>query len=210
MVDHMFWLAPLLAVALQGDADFESARNLYRELQYEQAILVFERLSVRFDFTPSEKAEILLWMALCYEGIGDSASSERAMREALTRDLNVQLPVKTSPRIAERLETLRKDVVPAEQPPPPPPPPPPPKAEEPIPIVPIAIMSGGAVAVLGGSVLGIVAAERYATSQDQERFADERAQSHGAYVGSLIGALALGVVGAGALGTGGVLFMSGD
>src|SRR5688572_13099714 len=200
----------MLTAALADDADFAAAKDLYRELKYEQAIVTFERLSVNIEFKPSEKAEILMWMALCYEGVGDTAAAERMMREALARDGRATLPEKSSPRIAERLEQMRAELAVQAPPPPAPPSPPPPRPigttpPEDVAIVPLVLVGAGAASTIASGVLAIVANDRWGASQDTARFADERAQSHGEYLGVLTGAVVLGVVAVAGIGAGAVL-----
>lgn len=197
----MVWLlVALLASGLHDDADFKAATDLYRELEYEQAMLTFERLSVAPGITPAERVEVLLWASLCSAGLGDVASAERWMKEALARDAAASFPVKAPPAMSERLEQLRAARAP------------PPAAssprtdavihasaapEETWDLLPVALGAGAAVAWVGTGVLAFVAAGAFERSQDTSLFVDERVAQHGAYLGTLTGSIALGVAGAG-------------
>lgn len=208
----MSFIALLLVASLHDDAEFAAVTERYRNMEYEQVILTCERLAVRPGLSPVERAEILLWMALSYEGVGDGTSAERMMREALSRDVAATLPVKSSPAIAARLEELRAEErarpKPAEEAPARPAPIPAPVPEAPLPVLPIATGSGAAIALAGTGVLAWLAADRYGAAQDQTRFADERQVSYGEHVAALGGAVALGVVGVGLGATAGLLLVT--
>lgn len=215
-------LALLLVSGLHDDADFKAAQELYQSLEYEQALLLFEQLSVNTTYTPAEKAEAILWTALCAEGVGDPARAERLMKAALTRDIEAQLPVKVAPSTAERFEALRFDLKRASgaplsnagtgtgsgtgtgtgNPPANPDGSAPDVTSEgiSIPILPVVLASGGVVSLAVGGVLGWLAADRYAAAQDTKLFVDERVAAQGQYFGSLAGAVVLGLAGAGLAG----------
>jgi hypothetical protein len=207
----MLLLALLLSTALHDEADYAAAADRYRDLDYEQALLTFERLSIRPDLTPAEKAEVLLWMALCYDGVGDAGSAEHMMREALERDRHVAFPVKASPGIVQKLEELRS-ALPAETTAAPPPPPPPPVDEPPtpppFPWVAVSTTAGAAVALVGAGALGWLAADRYAAANDKSLFVDERQAHYGEHVLAFAGAVTAGVVGAGLAGFAGYLWVT--
>jgi hypothetical protein len=204
-------LAFMLAAALHDDADYRAAADRYRDLDYEQALFTFERLSIRPELTSAEKAEVLLWMALCYDGVGNALAAERMMNEALSRARDVQFPVKASPDILARLEALRAALPPEASPEPTPAPAQPAPAPAPPPAVPwlaLAASGSAAVAVVGAGVLGVVSGVQWAAANDDTRFADERQQAHQLYTGTLVGAAALGVAGAALGGVAGYLWLT--
>jgi hypothetical protein len=202
-------LAFMLAAALHDDADYRAAADRYRDLDYEQALFTFERLSTRPELTSGEKAEVLLWMALCYDGVGNALAAERMMSEALSRARDVQFPVKASPDILARLEALRAALPPEASPEPTPaqpaPAPAPPAA---VPWLALTASGGAAIAVVGAGALGVMSGVQWAAANDDTRFANERQQSHQLYTGTLVGAAALGVVGAALGGVAGYLWLT--
>ena len=103
----MLALALSLAFALDSDPEFNKGIQLYRELEYEQAILRFQASSVAPDHTPPEQATVLVWLALSYRGVGDEKTAATMFDDALKRDPDVALPPETPPKLAVDFEARR-------------------------------------------------------------------------------------------------------
>ena len=187
-------VAALLVTSLADHAGYAKGRELYEAFEYEQALLRFQELSVRSDLVATERAEVLLWVALCLDGVGRSDDADRSMLDAVRLDANVALPTATLPQILARFQSA-VEAVRAEHAGPAAPAPPP-AAAGPPPLA-LGLGAGGGVALLGSVALGVVAAERFAASTDPARYVDERAAAHDTYAWCLAGAAVTGLVGAG-------------
>lgn len=206
-------MVALLAGALADDAGYQKGRSLYEAFEYEQALLRFQTLSARADLPAPERAEVLLWVALCLDGVGRTGDADGAMRDAVRLYPEVALPTSASPQVEQRFQAA-VSAVRAELAKRGPDPPVPPAVATP-PLGPgglvIGLGIGSAVALLGSAALGVVAAERWGASTDPQRYVDERAAAHGVFAWSLAGALVSGLVGAGlAAGTAFVLMSPGE
>ncbi|MBI1945485.1 MAG: hypothetical protein HYS27_07305 [Deltaproteobacteria bacterium] len=190
-------VAALLIASLADDAGYQKGRALYESFEYEQALLRFQELSARADLTPAERAEVILWVALCLDGVGRGADADTAMLDALRLHDQAVLPVATSPQLEARFQTAVAAARAERDRLPPPPPPPPPTAGGGPSGLAIGLGAGSAVALLGSAALGIAAGERWAVSTDPSRFVDERQAAHGVYAWCLGGAVVGGLVGAG-------------
>lgn len=172
----------LVAAALTPDPTFEEGVRLYRESSYEQAIFRFEEIAVRPGLAPSDKATALMWLGLSYAGTGDLDAAKRSFRFALLADVTAAIPTETSPVIVEMVEAIRSELASAaarepdatkRAPEPPAPAPSTPSSPN------IAVIGGGvaagvgALAVISGGVLALIAADQLAQANDPDAFQDE-------------------------------------
>ena len=173
----------LLLAATLADPTFEEGVRLYQASSYEQAIFRFEEIAVRPGLAPSDKATTLLWLGLSYAGTGDLDAAKRSFRFALTADVTAALPTETSPVIVEMIEEIRKEltppvaavepVAPAESTPSETQP------QTPSPSFSPAVIGGGigaglgALAIISGGVLALIAADQLAQASDPDAFQDD-------------------------------------
>jgi len=108
----IFALLSCLPLAAQGqtvETAVLSVRQLYDDLEYEQAL---EQLIHARSLAKSVEDEALLSL---YEGViladlGRSLAADAALRSALLRRADSTLPVSVSPKIEQRFEALRREV----------------------------------------------------------------------------------------------------
>jgi hypothetical protein len=178
-------LALCTALALEGDPAFDDGVKLYKALEYEQAVLRFQQIAVRPALAPPDKAEALLWLGLSYAGTADFDSARTYLKSALETDLDIALPDKVSPRVAELFHDLHDEVAAAKPPNGDKKPPPDttttttttvaPKLEKPGRIssgVVLGAVAGsvGVLALAGGAVSAALSAEDYKRAQDPNAF----------------------------------------
>ncbi len=208
-----------LGSALQGDPAFDEGVRLYKQTEYEQAILQFQPLSTRPELAPKDRAEALVWLGLSQAGSGEVDAARATLRTGLELDRKLMLPTGTSPSIVKMFEELRTEVTAALGPAP----------EDtvvvvtpdPVPVVPepepepaaspmMAIGIGGAVAggvaIVVGGVLAVLAAGSLGTANDPEQFQDDAKAALDAANAEALGAglliplgVALGAAGGAAL-----------
>lgn len=117
----MFALTALLLFApatLHDDAVYMEGISLYRELEFEQALFRFEAAAVSAAETAEEKAEIQLWISLCYAGVGREDDALGAMKLALSLHPEAELPeADPPPRIKALFAKAKAAATPAAAPP---------------------------------------------------------------------------------------------
>ena len=204
-------LAFAVASALAGDPAFEEAMKLYKALEYEEAIPKLATITNRPGLPANDKATALMWLGLSHAGAGDMDNARVALAAALESDANIALPEKVSPRITAMFEQLKADAAarvkkpPADDPPPPP--------DEPTPAKPLSMtLVGGGVAagvgvlaIVGGSVLALLAAGELETANDREQFQSDAKAALDTANGEVAGAAVLLPLGAALAAAGGVL-----
>lgn len=185
-----------LAVALQGDPGFDQGVRLYKQTEYEQAIVQFQQVSARADLAAADKAEALLWLGLSYAGSGDVDTARSTLRDALLADPAVALPAQTSPSIVAMFDTVRAEVAAIEHEPPPlkPPVAPAPAGEVNLVVIGAGAAAVSAVVLVTGSVLALLANASLQTANDSEQFqSDAKAALDGANAQALGAGLLLPV-----------------
>lgn len=180
--------AAFAVAAIAGDATYDEGVRLYQASSYEQAILRFEQVAVRPGLAPADKANALMWLGLSYAGIGDFDAAERNFRFGLSADRTAVIPTEASPTIVDLVERIRAEIAatpidtPPDDPPPPPPPPPgsgtgspsPSSASSGLAVVGGAIGAAvGALTLISGGVLALVAADQLAKANDPDAFQDD-------------------------------------
>lgn len=209
----MFLVLPLafaVASALAGDAAFEDAMKLYKALEYEEAIPKLDAIAKRADLSPNDKATALMWLGLSHAGAGDMDNARAQLHAALKSDDTIALPDKVSPRIIAMFDELKRQVAeekanaakvdtpPPEQPPP----------DEPLDMMLVGggVSAGvGALAIVGGSILAVLAAGSLAVANDDTQFQRDAKAALDAGNMQVAGASVLLPVGAALAATGGVL-----
>jgi hypothetical protein len=110
----MSTLALLVLIAsapLTEDPDYQTAIRLYENVEFEQALFRFQSAAVKPDLSEPERAELFLWIGLCYANIGDLASAERQFRDGLQRFPTAPLPQpNTSPIIIDLFDKVKAEV----------------------------------------------------------------------------------------------------
>jgi hypothetical protein len=169
-------LAFAVASALAGDPAFDEAMKLYKALEYEEAIPKLATITNRAGLPPSDKAIALMWLGLSHAGAGDMDNARVALAAALESDTNLTLPEKVSPRITAMFDQLKAEAAAKKAPPPPTDPPPPeepPPSSEPLSMTLIGggVAAGvGAIALVGGGVLAVLAAGELEKANDRNQF----------------------------------------
>lgn len=109
-------LVVLIASApLTEDPDYKTAIELYENVEFEQALFRFQSAAVRPDLNDAERAELFLWIGLCYGNIGDLESAERQFRDGLQLFPAAPLPQpNTSPIIIDLFKKVKAEVQSAE------------------------------------------------------------------------------------------------
>lgn len=206
-------LAFAVASALAGDPAFEEAMKLYKTLEYEEAIPKLATITNRPGLPASDKAIALMWLGLSHAGAGDMDNARVALAAALESDANIALPEKVSPRITAMFEQLKADAAAKVKKPPPDDPPPPPDEPPPPPVKPLSMtLVGGGVAagvgvlaIVGGSVLALLAAGELETANDRSQFQSDAKAALDTANGEVAGAAVLLPLGAALAAAGGVL-----
>lgn len=102
------------ATKTAGQADgfqarLKEAASLYEELEYEQALDALTRARALAK-TDDERTQVSLYEGIVLADLGQRPRSLAAFREALSLKLEVQLPVKVSPKVARDFEAVRSEV----------------------------------------------------------------------------------------------------
>lgn len=212
-------LAFAVASALAGDPAFEEAMKLYKALEYEEAIPKLAELTNRPGLPANDKATALMWLGLSHAGAGDMDNARGALAAALEADAGIALPEKVSPRISEMFEQLKADAAAkakAKDPPPngngngDPPTDPPPGAGAGEPLSATLIGGGvaagvGVLALVGGTVLAVLAAGSLEIANDRNQFQDDAKAALDTANAEVAGASVLLPLGAALAAAGGVL-----
>lgn len=80
------------ASALEEVPDYTRGVTQFRELEFEQAVLSFQSAAVQPDLSASEQARVLMYLGLCYTGIGDRETASSYFTQALERDRAITFP----------------------------------------------------------------------------------------------------------------------
>lgn len=203
-------LAFAVASALAGDPAFDEAMKLYKALEYEEAIPKLATITNRPGLPPSDKAIALMWLGLSHAGAGDMDNARTALAAALESDANLSLPEKVSPRISAMFDQLKADAAAKAAKPPPDEPPPgdPPPPEKPLSMTLVGggVAAGvGVFALIGGSVLALLAAGELETANDRNQFQSDAKAALDTANAEVAGAAVLLPLGAGLAAAGGVL-----
>ncbi|MFP2927372.1 hypothetical protein ACLESO_19675, partial [Pyxidicoccus sp. 3LG] len=103
-------LMPSSAWAQGAVRDYvRAARGLYEDLEFERAL---EQLSRARPFStgPADDALLSLYEGVILADLGKLEASTAAFKAALYLQPDAKLPVKVSPKVAQRFESLRKQV----------------------------------------------------------------------------------------------------
>jgi|GEM_PF-1866336 len=79
--------------------DFTQGKTLYMELEYEQALFRFQKAALDASAPASDRAQALVWVAMCYAGVGDETAAKRALEDAAVLDGTIQLPREAAPTL---------------------------------------------------------------------------------------------------------------
>lgn len=104
-------LVLIASASLAEDPDYRTAIELYENVEFEQALFRFQSAAVRPDLNDAERAELFLWIGLCYGNIGDLESAERQFRDGLQLFPSAPLPQpNTSPIIIDLFKEVKAEV----------------------------------------------------------------------------------------------------
>jgi tetratricopeptide (TPR) repeat protein len=105
-------LVVLIASApLTEDPDYTTAIQLYQNVEFEQALFRFQSAAIKPGLNDAERAELFLWIGLCYGNIGDLESAERQFRDGLKLFPSAPLPQpNTSPIIIDLFKRVKDEV----------------------------------------------------------------------------------------------------
>lgn len=110
---------------LEVDPDYQKGRELYRELEFEQAVFRFQALAIKPSLTREEQAQAFLWLGLCYAGVPNNELAAQAFRDALRLHPEARLPIENPPpAVLEMFQAANPTAKPASTPPAEDPPPP--------------------------------------------------------------------------------------
>jgi hypothetical protein len=167
VVPLVLLLATPATAALEDLDEFQAGVTLYTELEFEQALLRFQRVAADSSLGDEERAQTFLWIAMCYGGLSDGDGAQGALTDAKRLDPDAPLPQFAAPRIKEMwAATPAPEPQPEPEPAPvlaDPAPPAPAAAEEPsggMPVGMIAAAAKGGIAallVVAGGVVGALA-----------------------------------------------------
>jgi hypothetical protein len=177
----------LLTGALADNASFVEGQKLYEESEYEQSIFRLQAAALDPTLTPSERAQVFVWLGLAYAGFGDATSARRAFHDGLALDGSLALPVEVSPKVeaefaavqAQLADEARVKAAPKPAPPVAPPPPPSSKSSA-VPFIGLAVGGLGVVAVIGGGFAAVLALQNDAIVKDLDTFQDDAAKAQSA------------------------------
>lgn len=176
MVDVVVLVSLLFALqaSLVGDAAFDDGLRLYKQTEYEQAVVQFESVAGRPGLGDADRAEALLWVGLSQAGAGEVELAAKTFRAAVEADPAVVVPPQTSPALVAQIERLRAEAIAARAPatlasPPAETGPSPPASSNGFALG-VGGLAVGGVAVVAGGVLAAVASGALATANDPEQF----------------------------------------
>jgi tetratricopeptide (TPR) repeat protein len=100
----------ILAMGLEGNPEYEHARELYNEFEYEQAVTVFKLLVKTPGRSATDKARLHTWVGLCYAQLGRNDEAQDAFDRATGYDPAVLAPPDSPPKVIQMLEISRQKV----------------------------------------------------------------------------------------------------
>jgi hypothetical protein len=85
------------------------ARALYENLEFEKAAAAFEALAKDNEAGKGQRAEWLIWAAMCHAGLSNDAKAEDAIKRAVMLDVNVDVPEAAPPKIRDWVAVFKED-----------------------------------------------------------------------------------------------------
>jgi tetratricopeptide (TPR) repeat protein len=109
-MNGMMALFLVLAMGLEGNPEYDHARQLYNEFEYEQAVTVFKMMVKTPGRTATDKARLHTWVGLCYAQLGRNDEAQDAFDRAAGWDPAVLAPPDSPPKVIKMLEKSRLKV----------------------------------------------------------------------------------------------------
>lgn len=189
---------------------FEEGVELYRDLEFEDAVSRFEEAAAIEEASNEERAHLLVWVAMCRAGVGDDDGARQALRHALDLDAEPRLPEVAPPKVARFVSELQEERAAAAVEPAAPEPAPAP-VEPPASEVPVMLVAGGAtagvgaVALAGAGLFSVLAALSLDEARKPDAFQSDAVSALGSANLQAATAGVLGLSGALLLGSGAAL-----
>src|SRR5688572_7170133 len=79
--------------------DFPRATQLYRDNEFEEALVAFQKAALDPGATDADLAVIHVWLGLCRAGLGDGAATRTEFAAALKLDKQVVMPAFAAPKM---------------------------------------------------------------------------------------------------------------
>jgi hypothetical protein len=93
-----------MATPLADDEAFVAGRELYQQLEFEEALIRFQEVSLGEDRTDEERALAFVWAGLAYAQLGRFDHAAESFERGIRSDPDVALPDGVSPKIAKVFE----------------------------------------------------------------------------------------------------------
>ena len=99
------------SVTLEENPSFAAGRRLYDDMNDERALERFQAAARDPRLGAADRALVLVWVALTHAELGRFDSAKASFDSALRLHIDVQLPPRTSPRIATLFAQQRKSAI---------------------------------------------------------------------------------------------------
>ncbi len=95
---------------LLAASPLDSARQLYDDAEYAEAVAAYDELLERPDLSEAQKQEALLYLGFAQLGLRHDDAARRQFRRLLEKAPRYVLPAYTSPRLVTVFEQVRREV----------------------------------------------------------------------------------------------------